>query len=107
MNVFFIISLELFIGLILNATYQLIKKTKIIWKRKVNIHGCLIISGIYCIEPETPSNGFLRMDHNYVNGTVIYECESGYDIIGYPEWRCQSNGKWDHDCVKCASEGNS
>ncbi|XP_060563925.1 complement factor B-like isoform X2 [Ruditapes philippinarum] len=59
---------------------------------------------IQCIEPESPSNGFLRMDHNYVDGTVIYECESGYDLIGYPEWRCQLNGKWDHDCIKCTSE---
>ncbi|XP_060582495.1 complement receptor type 2-like [Ruditapes philippinarum] len=59
---------------------------------------------IRCIKPESPSNGFLRIDHNYVNGTVIYGCESGYDMIGYSEWRCQSNGKWDHDCVKCASE---
>ncbi|XP_060582452.1 uncharacterized protein LOC132738863, partial [Ruditapes philippinarum] len=59
---------------------------------------------IQCIEPQSPGNGYLKIDHIYVNGTVSYECEPGYELIGYSKWKCQSNGKWDHDCVKCAHE---
>lgn len=45
------------------------------------------------------------MDHNYVNGTAVFECEYGYSMIGNPKWQCQSNGKWDHECVKCVNKG--
>lgn len=56
---------------------------------------------IQCMEPTDPKYGRLKSSGRFIGDKVLYECNSGYDLIGKAEWTCQPNGQWDSECVIC------
>ncbi|CAH8606424.1 unnamed protein product [Heterobilharzia americana] len=53
-----------------------------------------LCKAITCPEPQLILNGKIAVSSLKVNGTVVSECDSGYELHGSFRRICQTNGRW-------------
>ena len=65
---------------------------------------------VSCSDPGTPTNGTRNGTVFTFNSTVLYSCDTGYNLTGATSLTCLSNGSWDEpvpscDIVNCSDPG--
>ena len=50
---------------------------------------------------DQPSNGSLVVSTYMVNGSALYSCNSGYQLVGSPTSNCLSTGNWSSSPPTC------
>ncbi|XP_053145732.1 complement component C6 isoform X2 [Hemicordylus capensis] len=70
-------------------------------KREIDIPNGQPESG--CITPEPPEHGFIRNEKNHytVGEDAEVVCFGGYNLVGYPYFRCLPDQTWAQQPVEC------
>ena len=63
-----------------------------------SVPTCEIIS---CSNPGTPSNGYKIGSVYSYNSSILFSCNTGYNLIGSSVLTCLANGSWDIDAPSC------
>ncbi|KAF4019587.1 hypothetical protein G4228_011363 [Cervus hanglu yarkandensis] len=68
------------------------------WEPPFSDESC---SPISCGKPESPEHGFVFGSEYSFESTIIYHCETGYELEGNRERVCQENGQWSGGVATC------
>eukprot|EP00117_Sycon_ciliatum_P009948 scpid42064/ scgid2596/ CUB and sushi domain-containing protein 3; CUB and sushi multiple domains protein 3 len=49
---------------------------------------------VTCEDPGTPGNGSRKVDRTEYNGTVVYNCDEGFALVGQGVAVCMEDGNW-------------
>ena len=64
-------------------------------RQRVVYLGLCISPAMYCGEAPKVENGYTKASTGVVyQGTVTYECFTGFGITGNPQITCNSDGSW-------------
>ena len=59
-----------------------------------------------CSTLSSPTNGAVRVNSLFVDGTATYACDPEYDLVGASSCTCQSTGSWSSSPPTCDGESN-
>jgi hypothetical protein len=63
------------------------------------------VKSVRCDQPESPSNGSVKVSNKNIGGTASYSCNNGFSVEGARQRKCNSKGWWTPATPHCKKKG--